>query len=225
MLKKYLLATIVFLSLNPVFAKGLTTVIIQPKGSVGGGGGGESPVGVDTFDRANATTITSSGEGGHTWSGGDSFSITSNKLDPETTAEYYPTYSVTMADADYCASLDVEGGTGRSTVGPSVRNSGGNKYHARVSNGTLELYKNTTSLGTTAVTQPTIAKTLKLCASGSGTTSLDIYYDGAVTPVLSYNDSSSPFTATGNPGVTCFYCDNASDVLGDNFKAFDTVGP
>lgn len=200
-----------------ILAGAVTTVAAAPSVAVA----------TDTFDRTNATTITGSGEGGFTWTGGDSFSITSNQVDPEASAEYYPTYSVTMADADYCASLDViVGAAGRASPGPQVRNSGGNKYHARFYNSTVELYKNGSGIGTpVAVSVPTTYKTLKLCVSGSATTTLDIYYDGASTPTMTYPDSSSPYTTTGSSGIQCFYCDAAGDVLGDNFKAYDVVGP
>jgi hypothetical protein len=197
----------------------------QPGPAVAAGGG--DPVATDTFNRADAATITSSGEGGHTWSSGDSFSITGNKVDPETSADYSAVYSYTPTDADYCESLDIEANaSGRSTIGPSVRNSGGNKYRARFSNGNIEIYKNGTSLGTpVAVATPTTAKTLKLCASGSATTTLDVYYDGAGSPTMTYADSSSPLTTAGNPGISCFFCDANSDVLGDNAKTYETVGP
>lgn len=179
---------------------------------------------VDDFDGSTANLSSHTSSGGETWtplvspasnftlsgfgsvfSGGTGGQITiywSSWTPPSADYSVKVTFKY-LTDADQIGIM-IRGngdttGSGTATTGYMVR------YDATVGTGVIQVFKNTagstyTQMGADiAHTHPVDGDILQVDISGSGTTTLDLFYNGS--SIGSRSDSSTPFTSAGFVGV------------------------
>lgn len=195
---------------------------------VGGG-----PDAYDTLTDSDTTALPShTSDSTHTWTqnGGGGLQIYNNRVESTQSTSvglYYSSY--TPADAAYSVQMDITASGSAVPPVPAVRCSTSvvTMYMVRWDGvDTWDLYKVVSGspsviaeyVGDSPVTS---TREVKLSVSGSATTNLVVTIDG--TERINYNDSSSPITDAGRPGIGTYYCDAAGSHIfyADDWEVVD----